>query len=159
MPDEPDPNAAALPAPVTVSVGSREFVVVPPTPRDTARVFREMERLAAAKCVPPLAAVAAVPAAALSGTDRVEAIRAAVALSAGGGVKPTREAVVEMYGELDGVRFRLWHAARKADPTLTREAVDEAVTEDTVDEAYEQLELSLGYRALNAKKASGSGTP
>lgn len=151
-------QAAILGVPGTVTVNETIFVIEPPTPADSARVSAEMERLASLRCVNPLAAVGAVPQDALSGADRVEAIRAAVGMVSGGGVKPSREAVIEQYSLIDGVRFRLWYAARKADKTLTRDAVAALVTDDNFYDVDDALNVAMGYKNLDPKSQQASGT-
>lgn len=140
--------------PGLVTVGGREFVIPAQTPGDAARVHDRMRRLALAGCRSPLEYVAAQPPEAFPyPADRLEAIRAAVALGSGGGVEPTREAVVREYGSLAGVRWRLWYHARKTHPDLTQADADALVTDDTVYEVADALEAALGLQELDPKKA------
>jgi hypothetical protein len=129
---------AAFAIPGTVTVGGREFVVPQPSASDLARVHDRMREIASRACVSPLLAVNAI-AKELEPGVAAEAIRAAVAMGSGGGVEPTREAVMRAYDSLDGVRWRLWYSARKTDPGLTQAAVNELVTDENRFEVADAL--------------------
>lgn len=136
------PNTAALGSPGLVVLAGREIVILPQTPADVARTHEEMRRLAQAGCVSPLDFVTAHREKIDPGSY-AEAVRAAVLLGSGGGVEPTREAVLRTYDSLAGVRFRLWFQAKKADANLTREWVAANVTEDNQYEVADALAVAL----------------
>lgn len=150
------PNTSAvLGVPGVVRLAGRELVVPQPTPADVARVHDHMRRLAQAGCVSPLDFVSAHRDKLDPGTY-AESLRAAVLLGSGGGVEPTREAVLRTYDTLEGVRFRLFYAARKGDPAVTREWVNDHVTEDNLYDVSDALAAATDP-GLDPKKVPPSG--
>lgn len=149
------PNPAFFAVPGTLRLGTREFVVPAPAPSDAARVHRKMKELASRSCVSPLEYVSANREK-LDPVTLTEAIRAAVAIGSGGGVQPHREAIMDAYDTLEGVRWRIWWAVRKGDKAITLEAVSSLVTEDNYYEAAEDLHKALGLDDLE-KKAPSNG--
>jgi hypothetical protein len=143
--------------PGRLSLGGREFAVPAPTPTDAARTYEAMRELATRSCVSPLAYVNA----ARDGMDPAvlaEAVRAAVAMGSGGGVEPTREAVLRQYDTLEGVRWRVWYSLRRADATVTREWVESHVTDENRYELIDALDIALGYRSIDPKGPLGGST-
>lgn len=138
-----------------VHINGRVFVLPQQTPSDVSRVYDAMRDIAARGCMNPIAYVNAV-APTLTPMVLAEAMRAAVAMGAGGGPEPTRESVMRAYDSLDGIRFQFWFFARKTDPTLTREAVKELVTEDNVYDVADALVKSQQLPGDPLGKAPGS---
>lgn len=148
---------SVLNIPGGVQVKGRAFVLPVPTAGDVARVHERMRQLAQRDVVSPIAYVAA-NADALPPVLLAEAVRAAVAMGSGGGAEPTREAVFRAYDTLDGVRFRLWYYARKAEPGLAREAVDALVGEDDVYDVADALVAAHDAGADGPKAPPGGGS-
>lgn len=145
------PVKAVFGVPGSVTVRGREFVLPAPTASDLARVHDRMRELAARACVSPIQYVNANAGDLLPGV-LAEALRSAIAMGSGGGVEPNREAVVRAYDTLDGVRFRLWFHARKAEPSLTQADVDKLVTDD---DRYELADALFEATTPAAPEAGG----
>lgn len=107
----------------------RGLTVQWPTPGDLFVIEEHMLALAQKSCVNPLAAVAAVPASALSGADREAALALALQHAAGGGVAPSNLAVVRAYNSVEGLRYRLFRLTRRTHPELGQADIDPLVTE------------------------------
>lgn len=152
-----DKALSVLGVPGTLTVAGRTFAVPPQTPGDVGRTRDAMRRLALAECSSPLDLVNA-HAAKLAPAVFSEAVRQAVAMGSGGGVEPSQEAVLRAYDSLDGVRWRLWYQARKAEPGLARDEVDRLVTDENVYDVADALLDALGLRALDPKGPPASGT-
>lgn len=143
--------------PGTLTVKGREFVIMPPSSSDVARVHDKMRELATRQCVNPLLAVNAV-AGELAPGVLAESLRAAVAIGSGGGIEPTRESIARQYDTLDGIRWRVWFHARKALPALTHSEVESLIGEDDRYDVADALAEALGLNGVDPKsEAPASG--
>ena len=115
--------------PGTLTIAGQTFVIPSPTAGDLARLADRMRELAMPGMANPLMAVNAVATEMHAGVAS-EAIRHAVAMAAGGGVEPTREAVMRQYQSLAGLRFQVWYFVRKTVPGFTQKQAEELVTEE-----------------------------
>lgn len=143
--------------PGLLSLGGREFVILPPTPRDQLATMDRMKSLARAKCVSPLDYVlkhATLPPGAMA-----LAVQEAIKLGAGGGIEPTPDAVWEQYTSLDGVRWRVWYHVSRVVKDFKPEDVAPLVTEDNLFDAAEALDAALKFGAVDSeKKTPATGT-
>ena len=138
--------------PGVLEIGERRFVILPPTPRDMLAIGQRMKELARAKCVSPLDYV--LKHTSLTPTMLAVAVNEAIKLGSGGGVDPSPDAVWEQYSSLEGVRFQVWHYAKKAHGTLLLEEVEKLVTEDNLFDVGESLDKALRFGGLDPKKAT-----
>mgnify|MGYP000193294569 CR=1 FL=1 len=130
-----------------VTVGGRQFVILPPTPRDMIATAQRMKELAQAQYRSPLEYVlshAALPPAAMA-----LAVAEAIKLGSGKALKPTPEEVYDQYVTLDGVRWRLWHHASQTTPGLTLEDVAALVPDGEHLRAVEALDAALSFKELD----------
>lgn len=157
MPHENGKSFAARGSPGLLVIGDYEYTVPPPTPGDLARTHDAMREIAQKSCVSPLAFVNAA-ADTLSPLVLSESVRAAVAMGSGGGVEPTREAILRAYDSLEGVRWQFWYVAKKSDPAVTRGRAAELVTEENRYDVSDALAVATGLRKLDEGKGPpGSG--
>lgn len=150
---ETNPAIFALPGQLTI--GSREFVIAAPSPTDKARVHRKMKELATRSCVSPLVYVSRSKDD-LDPVSFTEAIRAAVTIGSGGGVQPHREAVMDAYETLEGIRYRVWAAVVKSEKSITQKEIDGLVNDENYYEVEENLNKALGLDDVE-KKAPSNG--
>jgi len=145
-------------APGVLKLGGREFVILPPTPRDMLAVRARMEALAGEKCVSPLDFALKhthLPPALLA-----VAVTEAIKLGSGGGVKPHPDAVWDEYASLTGVRWRVWyHVSRVLGDAFTLEGAAALVTDDNLLDASEALDAALRLKDLDPNaQAPATGT-
>jgi hypothetical protein len=149
-----DPKAIFA-TPGILKLDGREYVVQPPSPTDVMCVHERMTELAGEAMTSPLAYVSANRELLDPATFEV-AVRAAVAMGAGGGSEPTPESVSRQYRSLEGIRWRVWYAIKKSDPTFTQEQAAKLVTEENRFEIMTALDRALGLEKLE-KKVPTSG--
>jgi len=129
-------------------LGGREFVILPPTPRDKLVTHERMKALAKAQCVSPLDYVATkhahLPPAAFA-----IAVSEAIKIGAGAPVSPSVEAVWEQYATLAGVRWRVWYHISRALKDFDPKEVEALVTEDNLYDASDALDAALGLGAID----------
>lgn len=148
---------AALGIPGVVTIKGREFVLAQPTAADHRRIHNKMREIAQRGCVSPLEYVNA-NAAKLDPVVLSEAVRNAILVGSGGGVEPNREAVFQAYDSLEGVRFRLWYLARKANQNLLLTDIEALVTDANFYDVSDALALATTPQAgPDAPKAPTSG--
>lgn len=127
-----------------VTVGGREFVILPPTPRDMIATAQRMKELAQAQYRSPLDYVLThshLPPAALS-----LAVSEAIKLGSGKALKATADEVWEQYQTLEGVRWRVWFHASKTCPELTLEEVSALVPDGEHIRVVEALDAALSFK-------------
>lgn len=137
-------------APGVLKIGERQFVILPPTPRDMLAVGTRMRELARSRCVSPLDYVLKhthLNPAALS-----LALREAIALGAGPPIKLDPESVWEQYDTIEGLRFRVWYHVSRAHKDFTPEQAEELVTEDNLFDVADALNQALRFGELDPKK-------
>lgn len=153
-----DAIAVLLPMPGILRLGTREFVILRPTPRDMIATVGRMRELARARCVSPLDYVLGhthQPPAALA-----FAVQEAIKIGSGGGVEPTQEAVWEQYATLAGIQWRCWYHISRVLKDFTPADIKPLVTADTVMDAIEALDAALKFADLDPeKKTPPTGTP
>lgn len=146
--------ATVLGAPKLVTgADGHQYLMAPMSPRDFAEHGAYLKSLCDAETQSPLAAIAAdlkhLPA-----EFQGEAIRAAVAMKAGGKkTEPSREAILAKSSELVGVRHQFWIAARKNHTGLTLAAVANIVSDANI---FDILAASL---EVNGQPATGDDDP
>jgi hypothetical protein len=156
-----DATEALAKRPAVLKFGGREFVILPPTPRDMLAVNARMKALARAKCTSPLDY--ALSHQHLSGAALEMAVTQALKLGSGGGVRPEPEAVWDEFATLEGVRWRVWYHVTRV-PAQSGFSVEEAaalVSEDNLFDAAEALDRALKFTSLDpnaARPATGSSS-
>lgn len=133
-------NDAALAAPRSITLDGKRWYLSPLTKADFGRLREHVRDLAKAETRSPLKALAEVYAD-LPPEMQAAAMREAVAQSGEKKPEPTREAVAEKVGSLDGVRYAFWLAARKQHAELTVERATELVANDDI--KFEIMEAVL----------------
>jgi len=151
-----DEAANALGAAVTVTgANGQTYLVNPMRPVDWVTHGKYLKKLAQPGTQSPIAAIAD-ELKLLPPEFQAEAIRAAVALKAGGKVvEPNREAVFGQAMELPGARHQFWLTARPNHPELTLEQCSEIVTEQNLDEILSAALEANGQEAKRDPKANG----
>lgn len=141
-------EAALGRSPGVLALGGREYVILPPTPRDMLATHARMKELARARCVSPLEYVlqhsGTLPAGALA-----LAVAEAIKLGAGGGIDPTPDAVWEQYTTLAGARWRVWYHVSRVLKDFKPADVEPLVTEDNIADALEALDVALRIGAID----------
>lgn len=140
--------------PGAVTVDGKTYVIQPPTTGDMLREAIQMKQLARATLTPrdPLKYLAEsggfLPPAALAAAAQ-EAIRVATAPPQ----EPPTQLVQEMYGMVEGVRWRLWYHVNRSGGSLTEEAIKKLVTEfncgcicTAIDDAIRLPEVETGKK-------------
>jgi hypothetical protein len=130
-----------------LSVGGREFVILPPTPRDMIATTQRMRELAQAQYISPLDYALKhthLPAVQLS-----IAVSEAIKLGSGKALKATDEEVWEQYDSLEGVRWRLWWHASQTAPGLTLTEVAALVPDGEHLRVADALNAALKFRELD----------
>lgn len=127
-----------------LAVGGREFVILPPTPRDMIATMQRMKELAQAQYRSPVDY-------ALSHTHLQPAalslvVSEAIKLGAGKALKPTQEEVFDQYLTLEGVRWRVWFHASKTCPALTTDEVAALVPDGERLRVAESLDAALSFK-------------
>ena len=142
-----------------VTVGGREFVILPPTPRDMIATAQRMKQLAQAKYSSPLDFVAKhthLPPLVLS-----MSICEAIKLGSGNALKATDEEIWDEHFTLEGVRWRVWHHASKTCPSLTLEDVAALVPDGEHLRVIEALDAALRFKEVDPNApapTTGSGS-
>lgn len=127
-----------------LTVGGREFVILPPTPRDMIATAQRMRELAQAQYRSPVDYALShghLPPAALA-----LVVSEAIKLGSGKALKATPEEVYDQYETLEGVRWRVWYHASKACPALTTEEVAALVPDGEHLRVREALDAALSFK-------------
>lgn len=128
-----------------LTVGGREFVILPPTPRDMIATAQRMTELVAAKYLPPLSYVQK-QAEHLSPAFLSVCVSEAIKLGSGTPIKPREDEVWAEYQTLEGVRWRVWHHASKTCPALKLEEVAALVPDGYHLQVAEALDAALSFK-------------
>lgn len=130
-----------------LTVGGRQFVIPPPTPRDMLAVSQRMKELAQAEYMSPLdyaSKHAHLPAPVFA-----MALSEAVKLGSGKALKATPDEIWDQYSTLAGVRWRVWHHASRLYPTLTLEEVADLIPDGEHLRVAEALDAALAFKELD----------
>lgn len=123
---ELDRNEQAVAAPRSVQVGKLLLVLAKPTAADELHIQSEWRRQCLATAKTPLQSIlddlkSLPPAMAQIAIEA--AVKTQAASGEGGKVEPDEDKIFARLFTIDGLSYRLWHLARKADPALTLAAV------------------------------------
>lgn len=126
-----------------LKVGGREFVILPPTPRDMVITTKRMTELAKAQYKSPLEVALAhnLPPAALA-----LAVSEALKLASGNALKPSPEEVWDQYLTLEGVQWRVWFHVSKTCPEFTLEDAAALVPDGEHFRVAEALDAALSFK-------------
>lgn len=150
------PPTAIFALPGTLALAGRDYTIPAPTATDMARVHDKMRELAGRHIVSPLQYVS-LNREQLDPATHAEAVRAAVAMGAGGGVEPTRESVFRAYDTLEGVRWRTWYHISRADAAVKLADLEQLVTDENYWDVGSALQKALGLEQIEKKATSESG--
>ncbi len=160
--DLPNGGLAAAVGPGVLELHGRTFVLAPLSGPDELAVYQEMRRQVMASASDPLDTVnkriaeAEKRGSPFSPTVVTALVNSALA-SAGKKEQrpePTEADIAARMYDLDGARWLIWFRLRKADPTVAREWVADAVPDDDAKNAvlHRMAELA-GLTMLDPKKA------
>jgi hypothetical protein len=135
-------------APGTIELGGKTYLVGQPDDQ----VFATLKGYLAERLQSPFQAIAD-DLKFLSAADREAAIRAAVALKAGGGVDVTQAFADKQLRQPHGCAFLAWLLIRKEQPEAKLEDIHKAVTQDAVIDVLAKLYTAAGMDSLG--KAGG----